>query len=178
MGNSQNSNPIRNMDKRTARREYRPAFEAAISNYRRESASFPSNSSKVTNLLWDQGDIRVCVRKRPFFSNEYDDGEFDVITCLESSNPMKVVIHDARMETDMRRQFMNHHEFTFDRVFNENVSNEAVYDSTTATLVKMASLEGIYATCMVYGQTVSFTSFSCMNMVVTYASRVVGRRLR
>ncbi len=34
MGNAESSNPLKNLDKRTARREYREAFSAAIHSYR------------------------------------------------------------------------------------------------------------------------------------------------
>ena len=45
-------------------------------------------------------------------------GEFDVISCFPSEN--KIVIHDARMHNDMKRQLMHHHEFEFDHIFDAN----------------------------------------------------------
>ena len=49
-----------------------------------------------------------------------------------------MTVHDARMHADMRRQLMNHHEFIFDRVFNEKADNDEVYAGTAATLVEEA----------------------------------------
>jgi hypothetical protein len=56
------------------------------------------------------------------------------------------------MLSDMLRQFMNHNEFEFDRVFDENADNATVYASTAKSLVDI-TLQGGFSTCMVYGQT-------------------------
>lgn len=149
MGNAE-SNPVRNMDKRTARREYRDDFSAAIDRYRRRLISLDvgASESESTNE-WDNGSIRVCVRRRPIFKDELKNFEFDVVTCI---NGNRVVIHDARMHTDMKRQFINHHTFEFDKVFNERSSNDDVYKDTAAPLTDIA-VSGGYATCLMYGQT-------------------------
>lgn len=149
MGNAE-SNPVRNMDKRTARREYRDDFAAAIGRYRQRmnSRNIDTNES-VDNDTWNSGSIRVCVRRRPIFKDELKNFEFDVVTCL---NGKRIVIHDARMHTDMKRQFINHHTFDFDRVFNERSTNDDVYKDTAAPLTDIA-VRGGYATCLMYGQT-------------------------
>lgn len=100
-------------------------------------------------IRWEDGKINVFIRKRPIFKKETNLGEFDVVTCNSLSS---VTIHDARMHTDMKRQFINHHEFQFDRVFNENISNATVYNQSVAPLVRIASVGG-FATCLMYGQT-------------------------
>ena len=155
MGNNE-SNPIRNMDKRTARREYRGAFMKAISGYRKRSKTLPPStdiSPPTRDISWatesDQN-IRVCVRKRPIFKHEIEDFEFDVVSTVEGR---LAVIHDGRMHTDMRRHFMNHHQFQFDKVFDEKTSNDEVYAAAVAPLAKYAATEGGYCTCLVYGQT-------------------------
>jgi hypothetical protein len=145
------SNPIRNMDKRTARREYREDFSRAISSFRSRQDNTVTDGS---GLDWDNGSIRVCVRKRPIFQDEIDNFEFDVATCVGGE---KIIIHDARMHIDMRKQFINHHEFQFDRVFNECVGNDEVYQKTAAPLTQIA-IDGGYATCLMYGQTGSGNS--------------------
>ena len=134
------SNPVRNMDKRTARRTYRGEFQAAIGRFRAfEGVSEPGDfevanrGGRITNS--DGGDdgggdgpvasVRVFVRKRPIFKPELKALEFDAVTVLPGSR--RVVVHDARMHADMRRMLMNHHAFDFDRVFSERDNNEAVY---------------------------------------------------
>lgn len=204
MGNSESSNPIRNMDKRTARREYRDDFAAAITRYRQRSgydigltkgkkSSSSSSSQQTVNLSgnpinnpndapplpslsleqWENGEIRVFSRKRPIFQHEIENGEFDVISCFPKTN--KIVVHDARMHNDMKRQLMNHHEFEFDHIFSEYTSNDHVYQTCTRPLVDIAC-KGGFSTAMVYGQTGSgkvrilikvllFTSLQCIDVV-------------
>jgi hypothetical protein len=85
MGNSEsNGNPIRNMDKRTARREYADAFAAAIGRYREDNGLVLDPKRKQAPVEqglqgdgWDGGVIRVCVRKRPIHKRELDAYEFD-----------------------------------------------------------------------------------------------------
>jgi kinesin family protein 2/24 len=152
MGNNE-SNPIRNMDKRTARREYRRDFMRAIADYRRHhiNEEVQRKGSDYQPIVWgDTQSVRVCVRKRPIFSHEIKDSEFDVISVLEGRT---AVVHDARMHIDMKGQFMNHHEFDFDDAFDENTNNMEVYDSAVSELVRHVTLEGGYGTCLVYGQT-------------------------
>lgn len=152
MGNAESGNPVRNMDKRTARREYKADFSAAITRYRQRMGHYLPNQSVTgggSDIIWDNsGNVKVFVRKRPIFQHEIDSSEFDVITCF----PDKVVVHDARMHNDMKRQLINHHEFTFDKVFHEKTSNEVVYEQAARPLVNIA-VNGGYSTALVYGQT-------------------------
>lgn len=136
------------MDKRTARREYRDDFEKAIMNFRKGlPQAAPLQTSDV--LHWESGNIRVCARKRPIFSRELKDGEFDVISCY---NRNRIIVHDARMHADMKHQFIKNNEFEFDFVFDEKASNNDVYGISASPLVNLA-FDGGYTTCMVYGQT-------------------------
>lgn len=77
MGNAESNNPVRNLDKRTARREYREAFSAAIKAYRE---NYVNKKSPDGNEQWRDGNIMVFVRKRPLFKHEIDSSEFDVVT--------------------------------------------------------------------------------------------------
>ena len=81
--------------------------------------------------------MQVCVRKRPIFPHEIAASEFDVITCCNNTcnnnnrnvkkNIMQTtVIHDARMHSDMKRMFIDHHNFVFHRVFDEKTGNGEV----------------------------------------------------
>jgi hypothetical protein len=190
------SNPVRNMDKRTARREYREDFLTAIRSYREryqiderkedrerergiesdrdgdiesdrereggergEDIDRRKGKGKIPyeererdlerDFDWNTSSIRVCVRKRPIFKDEIQHYEFDVITCLDDGT---IVIHDARMHSDMKRQFLNHHKFKFDHIFNEECKNNDVYDYTAKPMTKFA-FNGGFATCLMYGQT-------------------------
>lgn len=166
MGNAESSNPIRNMDKRTARREYREAFVGAITEYQESIRPNRERRKAEPRVLdWGDGNIRVFVRKRPIFKHETDNYEFDVVTCLDKS----IIIHDARMHADMKRQMMHHNTFEFDQVFDEHTSNESVYACTAKSLVDI-TLNGGFSTCLVYGQTGSGKTFT-MTSVYEKAAR-------
>lgn len=174
MGNSESANPIRNMDKRTARREYRTDFMRAINDYRKRCPIKPKSATKDTAEVseWYDGNIKVFVRKRPIFRHELEAFEFDVATCTSSNS---IVIHDARMHNDMKRQILNHHEFKFDQIFNENTSNDQVYLSSAKSLVDI-SCEGGYSTCLVYGQTGSGKTFT-MSSIYEQAAQDIFEQL-
>lgn len=147
------------MDKRTARREYRSDFEAAIKNYRLRVHGARSEQPSDVEGEGQKSDtcsVRVCVRKRPIFPYELKEHEFDVLTCVENR---KIIVHDARMHADMKRQYLEHSEFDFDNVFHEQASNKEVYDGAATDLVKFAT-EGGFATCLMYGQTGSGSMIS------------------
>ena len=161
MGNEA-SNPIRNMDKRTARREYREPFTRAIEDFQRENGVLSDaggNHGQSKDVLrFDENgkNITVVVRKRPIFPHEVDGSEFDVVSCLKGRT---AVIHDTRMHADMRRMLITNNAFAFDGVFNERASNEMVYQSACKPQVREA-VRGGYATVCVYGQTGSGKSFT------------------
>ena len=152
------SNPVKNLDKRTARRTYRDAFKGAIERYRssRKVQAQHAHLAASETVEWEEGTIRVCVRKRPIFKDEIKGSEFDVLTCMHDK---LITVHDARMHADMVRQLMNHHEFLFDRVFDAKAGNDEVYQGTAAPLVKIAA-EGGFATCLMYGQTGSGKTYT------------------
>ena len=152
------SNPVRNMDKRTCRREHKESFMKGIQYFRRNGirSLIPSAIDTDDTTISKNRDLRVCVRKRPIFQHEVDDGEFDVATCVKQKT---IIIHDARMRVDMRNMFINNNIFSFDYVFNESSQNEDVFIEAALPLVSNAVNSG-YATCLVYGQTGSGKTFT------------------
>eukprot|EP00403_Amphidinium_massartii_P004885 CAMPEP_0178382306 /NCGR_PEP_ID=MMETSP0689_2-20121128/6426_1 /TAXON_ID=160604 /ORGANISM="Amphidinium massartii, Strain CS-259" /LENGTH=790 /DNA_ID=CAMNT_0020002507 /DNA_START=19 /DNA_END=2388 /DNA_ORIENTATION=- len=146
---------VRNTDKRTSRREHRETFEASIARFRAAPFDTPSQPVKGNAATTSTRSIRVCVRKRPLFAHEQKQGEFDVVSCL----PRRVVIHDARMKSDMRHMVMNHIDFEFDDVFADTADNQAVYDDAVKELVLLAA-QGGNATLMMYGQTGSGKTYT------------------
>jgi len=177
MGNNA-SNPVRNMDKRTARRLHRGAFTQEIQNYRYEMMGEVGLEGDGDNDDDDAGRFReeavdggaampfgnsniiTCARKRPIFEPERKMGEFDVVTAVDGQN---VTIHDARMHADMKNQIMNHHEFKYHRVFGEKDGNDEVYKHTVRPLIEY-SIGGGFSTAMVYGQTGSGKTYTMTAM--------------
>jgi len=140
---------IRNLDKRTARRENRIDFAAAISEFR------ASNNNDIDTLQENSGNVSVFVRKRPLFPHEVKEGEFDAVTGLSQ----KVVVHDARMQADMVNRFIDHHVFDFNHVFSETEDNDRVFEVAVSSLTSLVK-EGGDSTCLMYGQTGSGKTYT------------------
>eukprot|EP00435_Cladocopium_sp_Y103_P075176 s3_g54.t1 len=137
----------------SSRREHRAIFEAAAQRFRAAPFAAP-DTGRLGEADSGRG-VRVCVRKRPIFSHEIEQGEFDAITCLDG----RLVVHDARMHPDMVKLFMNHHDFAFDDTFGESANNAEVYEGTARQLV-LDALEGKQGTVMMYGQTGSGKTYT------------------
>ena len=166
------SNPVRNLDKRTARRQYSKDFSYAVERYRKDqSAHFHTNLKSPDTLpnktnessttseeeQQNQRPVQCFIRKRPIFPREIKGNEFDVISCGPSQKTCTV--HDARMKADMRNRTMTHYEFSFDRVFDDDATNEEVFDASAAKLVDLM-LAGTFTTCLMYGQTGSGKTYT------------------
>lgn len=191
------------MDKRTARREHMEGFSAAIADF--NSSSFAKKQQQLCRLLNvdkngnNGASIRVVVRKRPIFEKELEAREFDVICCprkdvntcsfdaLGNSTvpaasdigiPMQqpIVVHDCRMHADMKRRFIDHHCFRFDRVFSEQCDNDTVYGSEVSRLVSAAVSERTraHSTVLMYGQTGSGKTHT-MSSIYTRAAEQIFR---
>ena len=158
MGNAE-SQPVRNTDKRTARRDHAHKFKGAITMYRQEHGGAPPGVGDLERnpLIHDPGDaLRVAVRRRPFFKHELDQGEFDVVSC----ETRKITVHDCRLYPDCRRMYVEHKSFRFDRVYNEQADSLEVYNESVSPLVRRATIESRASTVLMYGQTGSGKTFT------------------
>jgi len=159
MGNSE-SQPIRNSDKRTARRDNAELFNAAIWRYRGDVLGplpQPFEGPSGDDCESEHQRVRVCVRRRPLFPHERRAGEFDV---LSRAGNDAIVVHDCRMRPDCRNLLINHHSFTFDRVFDEEATTDEVYSAEVLPLVRRAAAGSVAATVLMYGQTGSGKTFT------------------
>eukprot|EP00940_MAST-03C_sp_MAST-3C-sp2_P002102 g2102.t1 len=170
MGNSQ-TNPCRNLDKRSVRRIYRKDYVREIRKYKESPPPIPSEIEE--NASSSDKQICVFVRKRPMFKKDKKAGEFDAVTCREKRH---ICIHDARIHADMIRQFMRNHTFSFSRVFDARAKNETVYEEAARPLVDYA-VGGGFATCLMYGQTGSGKTYT-MCAIYEQAARDVFARIR
>ena len=161
MGNAE-SQPIRNVDKRTARRDNALQYNQAIWNYRahvlgplKPPELLPAELGPAHS---DNGSasVRVCIRRRPIFPHEMKAGEFDVVSC----DGRAIVVHDCRLRPDCRNLIINHTTFRFDRVFDESATSDMVYDAEVAPLVRQAASTTVPGTVLMYGQTGSGKTFT------------------
>ncbi|XP_022755052.1 kinesin-like protein KIN-13B isoform X2 [Durio zibethinus] len=100
--------------------------------------------------------IKVVVRKRPLNKKEIAKKEEDIIAIESNSNALTV--HEKKLKVDLT-EYVEKHEFVFDAVLNEDVSNEEVYSETVEPIVPLI-FNRTKATCFAYGQTGSGKTYT------------------
>ncbi|CAL4948638.1 unnamed protein product [Urochloa decumbens] len=100
--------------------------------------------------------IKVVVRKRPLNKKEISKKEEDIIDIEQRSNSLTV--HETKLKVDLT-EYVEKHEFVFDAVLDEDVSNDEVYCETVEPVVP-AIFNRTKATCFAYGQTGSGKTYT------------------
>lgn len=100
--------------------------------------------------------IKVVVRKRPLNKKEISKKEEDIIDIEQQSNSLTV--HETKLKVDLT-EYVEKHEFVFDAVLDEDVSNDEVYRETVEPVVP-AIFNRTKATCFAYGQTGSGKTYT------------------
>nr|CAB3470557.1 unnamed protein product [Digitaria exilis] len=95
-----------------------------------------------TELLTD-------VRKRPLNRKEISRKEDDIITV--DAYASSLTVHETKLKVDLT-EYMERHEFVFDAVLDDDVSNDKVYNETVEPIIP-AIFQRTKATCFAYGQT-------------------------
>ncbi|MBA0663791.1 hypothetical protein Goklo_003879 [Gossypium klotzschianum] len=126
--------------------------------------SFSVDKEKVNSVA----KIKVVVRKRPLNKKELAKNEEDIIETLSNS----LVVHETKLKVDLT-EYMEKHEFVFDAVLNEEVSNDEVYRETVEPIVPII-FQRTKATCFAYGQTGSGKTYT-MKPLPLKASRDILR---
>ncbi len=116
-------------------------------------------SSSRRRSFGDPNRIMVCVRKRPLSEKESALSQ-DCVVCDVSEGT--VSIHATRTKLDGLSKFDEEHCFKFDKVFEDSVDNETVYEKVLSPLVKHA-VQGGNSTCFAYGQTGSGKTHTMFN---------------
>ncbi|KAJ1419385.1 P-loop containing nucleoside triphosphate hydrolase [Sesbania bispinosa] len=112
--------------------------------------SFSTDKERANNVA----KIKVVVRKRPLNKKEIAKKEEDIITI--DSNCLTV--HERKLKVDLT-EYVEKHEFFFDAVLNEDVSNDEVYAETVEPIVPLV-FQRTKATCFAYGQTGSGKTYT------------------
>ncbi|XP_062149081.1 kinesin-like protein KIN-13B [Alnus glutinosa] len=114
--------------------------------------SFSMDKERSNNVA----KIKVVVRKRPLNKKEMAKKEEDIITIEPNSNFLTV--HETKLKVDLT-EYVEKHEFVFDAVLNEDVSNTLVYSETVEPIVPLI-FHRTKATCFAYGQTGSGKTYT------------------
>ncbi|KAE8696082.1 Kinesin-like protein KIF2C [Hibiscus syriacus] len=126
--------------------------------------SFAADKEKVNSVA----KIKVVVRKRPLNKKELAKNEEDIIETLSNS----LVVHETKLKVDLT-EYLEKHEFVFDAVLNEEVSNDEVYHETMEPIIPII-FQRTKATCFAYGQTGSGKTYT-MKPLPLRASRDILR---
>ncbi|CAL5360574.1 unnamed protein product [Camellia sinensis] len=114
--------------------------------------SFCADKEKATNVA----KIKVVVRKRPLNKKEIAKKEEDIITIDRNSNSLTV--HETKLKVDLT-EYVEKHEFLFDAVMSEDISNDEIYSETVEPIVPII-FQRTKATCFAYGQTGSGKTYT------------------
>lgn len=112
--------------------------------------SLPADNVKASNVA----KIKVVVRKRPINKKELAKNEEDIIETFSNS----LVVHETKLKVDLT-EYLEKHEFVFDAVLDEEVSNDEVYRETVEPIVPII-FQRTKATCFAYGQTGSGKTYT------------------
>lgn len=101
--------------------------------------------------------INVVVRKRPMSDREDKKNDIDIV---EKKSHTNIVVKERKEKVDLT-QYIEEHMFSFDQVFDDDVTNEQLYLDAVQPLVA-ATFEGSMTTVFAYGQTGSGKTHTMM----------------
>ncbi|WCJ42458.1 ATP binding microtubule motor family protein [Euphorbia peplus] len=107
--------------------------------------SFSGDKDRACNVA----KIKVVVRKRPLNKKEITKKEQDIISI--EPNTSFLTVYETKLKVDLT-EYVEKHEFVFDTVLPEGVSNDEVYSETVEPIVPLI-FNKTKATCFAYGQT-------------------------
>ncbi|KAJ6852659.1 kinesin-like protein KIN-13A [Iris pallida] len=139
-----------------------------VDNNLRAAANEKESSAKESNVA----KIKVVVRKRPLNKKEMSRKEDDIVTVHNSAY---LSVHEPKLKVDLTA-YVEKHEFYFDSVLDENVSNDEVYHETVEPIIPTI-FQQTKATCFAYGQTGSGKTYTMQPLPLRAAEDIV-RRLR
>ncbi|GAB4842184.1 Kinesin-like protein KIN-13B [Ancistrocladus abbreviatus] len=126
--------------------------------------SLPVDKDKANSVA----KIKVVVRKRPLNKKELAKNEEDIV----ETNSNSLTVHETKLKVDLT-EYVEKHNFVFDAVLNEEVSNDEVYRETVEPIVPII-FQRTKATCFAYGQTGSGKTYT-MKPLPLKASRDILR---
>ncbi|QDZ17805.1 kinesin-domain-containing protein [Chloropicon primus] len=139
------------VQKRVSEREKQAPvpYPAAVS--RSANAHQPTAVAKAPDAK-----IKVCVRKRPLNKRERDRRDDDIMEV--HSNQRSLTVHEPKQKVDLTK-YTERHELHFDHVFDVNISNNEIYDTTIAPMLPVIYAGG-RASCFAFGQTGSGKTYT------------------
>ncbi|KAK4477865.1 hypothetical protein RD792_017128 [Penstemon davidsonii] len=128
------------------------------------SASEKENSTRENNVA----KIKVVVRKRPLNKKEVSRKEDDIVTVCDDSY---LAVHEPKLKVDLTA-YVEKHEFCFDAVLDQHVTNDEVYRNTVEPIIPTI-FQRTKATCFAYGQTGSGKTYTMQPLPIRAAEDLV-----
>lgn len=135
---------------------------ADVSNF------LPVNEKENNTRENNVAKIKVVVRKRPLNKKELAKKEDDIVTVFDKAY---LTVHEPKVKVDLTA-YVEKHEFCFDAVLDENVTNDEVYRVTVEPIIPTI-FERTKATCFAYGQTGSGKTFTMQPLPLRAANDLV-----
>ena len=110
----------------------------------------PRNKKKLSK-------INVIVRKRPANHREFAQNDIDIIS-TERNNT--IIVKELKNKVDLTK-YIEEHKFTFDRTYDENSSNQLIYNEMLKPMIE-AAFNKTKITCFAYGQTGSGKTYTML----------------
>ncbi|PNY14619.1 kinesin 13A, partial [Trifolium pratense] len=132
------------------------------------SINLPMNEKENSTRENNVAKIKVVVRKRPLNKKELAKKEDDVVTVTDNAY---LTVHEPKLKVDLTA-YVDKHEFCFDAVLDEQVTNDEVYRATVEPIIPTI-FERTKATCFAYGQTGSGKTYTMQPLPLRAAEDLV-----
>ncbi|XP_057429548.1 kinesin-like protein KIN-13A [Lotus japonicus] len=132
------------------------------------SSSLPMNEKENSTRENNVAKIKVVVRKRPLNKKELAKKEDDIVTVSDNAY---LTLHEPKLKVDLTA-YVEKHEFCFDAVLDEHVTNDEVYRATVEPIIPTI-FERTKATCFAYGQTGSGKTYTMQPLPLRAAEDLV-----
>jgi len=97
------------------------------------------------------------VRKRPANHREYAQNDIDIIS---TKNKNTIIVKELKNKFDLTK-YIEEHKFTFDRTYDENSSNQLIYNEMLKPMIE-AAFNKTKISCFAYGQTGSGKTYTML----------------
>ncbi|KAJ4955899.1 hypothetical protein NE237_012682 [Protea cynaroides] len=132
------------------------------------STRLPTNEKEASTKESNVAKIKVVVRKRPLNKKELSRKEEDIVTVYDNAY---LNVHEPKLKVDLTA-YVEKHEFCFDAVLDEHVTNDEVYRETVEPIIPTI-FQRTKATCFAYGQTGSGKTFTMQPLPLRAAEDIV-----
>ncbi|KAJ6769429.1 KINESIN-LIKE PROTEIN [Salix koriyanagi] len=128
---------------------------------------FPTSEKESSSKENNVAKIKVVVRKRPLNKKELARKEDDIVTVYDNA----LTVLEPKLKVDLTA-YVEKHEFCFDAVLDERVTNDEVYRVTVEPIIPTI-FQRTKATCFAYGQTGSGKTFTMQPLPLRAAEDLV-----